>query len=381
MTTDLQWTEAPPDVPRLDSATLDQLLSWATAAGASDVVLRTGEPPIARIHGAYRRLSSRRISYAEAGELLNAMYMPSAMARVLGGDPVDFHYAIRCSRSARLGFRVNATGVSPMSGSGAHGLEIVMRTIPSAPPTVGSLDVEPEILEACDQSGSGLILVTGPTGSGKTTLLASLLRRVLTDTPRHVVTYEAPIEFDLGRVPGMKGLVAQSEVPRHVEGFAAGVANALRRAPDVILVGEARDQETISGVVTASQTGHQVYSTVHTNDVASTVPRMVDAFPAAERDGMAMKIVDALRLVVHQRLVPAAAGGRAALREYLVYTPDLRRELMNAVSKGDLQERTREAVMTRGFSLSRHALRKAAEGVIEHSVASAIVREYGGQVA
>lgn len=165
--------------------------------------------------------------------------------------------------------------------------------------------------------------------SGKTTLLAGVIRSLLEDHKgKHILTYESPIEFVYDDIPDKKGFIAQSEIPTNIPTFARAVRNSLRRAPHIILVGESRDPETIMGSVTACQTGHAVYSTVHVNSVSQTIARMVGEFPAAERNSVAAKILDALQIVVHQRLIPKPGfTGVVAVREWLVFDRTIRQKL------------------------------------------------------
>ncbi len=144
-----------------------------------------------------------------------------------------------------------------------------------------------------------------------------------------MLTYEAPIEFTYDTIQAKRSLVAQSEIPRHLPSFAAGVRNALRRKPEIILVGEARDRETISAAIEAGQTGHTVYATVHTTGVAATIRRMVSTFEPSERTERAFALMETIRMVVTQTLVPKIGGGRVALREYMPFTEEIRERLLS----------------------------------------------------
>jgi defect-in-organelle-trafficking protein DotB len=171
-----------------------------------------------------------------------------------------------------------------------------------------------------------VVYVTGATGSGKSTLLSSIIRDITEDKESHrkVLTYESPIEFVYDNVEKASAIVSQSEIPRHLPSFAAGVRNALRRKPRLILVGEARDSETISAVMEAAMTGHPVYTTLHSNGVAETMRRLVITFPAEERQGRTIDIIETVRLIISQRLAPTIDGKRVALREYLVFDEKIR---------------------------------------------------------
>ena len=152
-------------------------------------------------------------------------------------------------------------------------------------------------------------------------MLASIIRSITENAESHrkILTYEAPIEFVFDNVEKISSIVSQSEIPRHLPSFAAGVRNALRRKPRLILVGEARDAETISAVMEAAMTGHPVYTTLHSNNVAETIRRLVITFPAEERQGRTIDIIETVRLIISQRLLPTIDGKRVALREYLIF--------------------------------------------------------------
>ena len=176
-----------------------------------------------------------------------------------------------------------------------------------------------------------MVVITGPTGSGKTTLLAAGIRMLL-ERPfgcGKILTYEAPIEFTYDTIHSPRSLVAQSEIHRHLPDFAAGVRNALRRKPQIILVGEARDRETISSAIEAAQTGHAVYTTTHTTGVASTVRRMISAFDKQERSERAYALMETLRLIVTQALVPRKNGGRIGVREWMIFPDEIREKLLD----------------------------------------------------
>lgn len=358
--------QAPISGARIDVKELNQLLTWASEKKASDIVLCSNAKPMVKLHGDWVSVHDRELTVAELGVLLSQIYQMSATAELTSGTPLDFAHTFQVSRGEYLSFRVNATAVASMS-PGEIGLDVTFRTIPKAPPTVQELGLEKGLLDAAVPT-FGLVLITGPTGSGKTTLLASLLRMINETTTRRIMTYESPIEFNLRDLPNRKGpMVTQSEVPLHVrEGFARCVANSLRRAPDVILIGESRDRETIAGAVTASQTGHSVYTTVHTNNVVMAIERMTDEFPAEDRWGMAVKLIDASRLIVNQRLYRNPNGGRTAIREYVPMTEDIRRRLIQA-GESKYIKLLDEHLREHGQTLLQDAERKTALGLMYES--------------
>ena len=233
------------------------------------------------------------------------------------------------------------------------------------PPELESLQLPDEIIQYMAPR-QGTVVITGPTGSGKSTLLASIIRKLLEnpDGNRKMLTYESPIEFVYDMIEAPSSIISQSEIPRHLPSFAAGVRNALRRKPGLILVGEARDPETIAAVIEAALTGHPVYTTVHSNGVADAVRRMISTFPAEERHGRALDILETLRLIVWQQLAPATDGKRVALREYLVFN-DLIRDKLLDVPIDHLAGETRKLLKQYGQPMLVDAQKKFAEGKLE----------------
>lgn len=318
------WKLAP---PRMTEGELSVVLTWAADNGVSDIKLQSDERPAARHAGQWHRISSRRLIRQELEELLAAVYAPNAPALLSGGSPIDFAYQIGSARERRLRFRVNATAGA--TSASVNGIDVVFRVIPEHAPSIVDIQLEPEIVAAHREVAlsQGLVLVIGATGTGKSTTLAAMVDDIATNYSLNIITYESPIEFSLGGRPGAKGLVTQTEVPRHIATFSDGVSNALRRAPNVILVGEARDRSTIGATVTAALTGHAVYTTLHAHSVAAALPRMVAEYPRDEMRGIQSRLVDVMRLMVTQRLVRTKSGGRLALREWIVLDQDMRRTL------------------------------------------------------
>jgi defect-in-organelle-trafficking protein DotB len=235
----------------------------------------------------------------------------------------------------RLRFRVNCTTIRL---PGTDGIQMTIRALPSKPIALMELGIEQDIIDNIRPS-QGMCLVTGPTGSGKSTLLASIVAHICEQKSRHekVLEYSAPIEYVYDEIDMPNSVVAQTEVGRHLrpkeaddesEGqaslFAYCVRNALRRKPTIIIIGESRDKATITASTEAALTGHLLYSTVHTMGVPETLRRMVIPFPADERRGMAVDIMESLRMVVTQILVPRKGGGKVAAREYMLFDPDTR---------------------------------------------------------
>ncbi len=356
-------TEAlfPHEPIRLTMDSANEIFIHAVKLGASDITLQTNEPIIAEVYGRLIKVTRRRLSNTEVGEVINAMYGPNGTAQIMSGKDVDTHYEIRPNRSDRFRFRINATGCQV---EGHDGIQITARTIPSDPPKLSTMNLPKAILDAIKPE-QGVVYITGATGSGKSTLLAAIIRDIAEDpdSNRKVLTYEAPIEFVYDSVEKISSIVSQSEIPRHLPSFAAGVRNALRRKPRLILVGEARDSETISAVMEAAMTGHPVYTTLHSNGVAETMRRLVTTFPAEERQGRTIDIIETIRLVVSQRLVPTVDGKRVALREFLVFDEKVRDKLLDT-DMLNITNEVRKLVREQGRTMEADAKEKLEAGLI-----------------
>jgi len=317
-----------PDEPlRVQEDHVDGLLMWCAKRKATDISFQTDRPVIVEVDGVLYPVTRRALDSADITNILMRIYGPDALAKLASGTDLDLSYEVRPERMVRFRFRTNITAIL---SRGRDSVQITMRSLPSLPPTMTELGVEEQIIRNWAPR-QGLVLVTGPTGSGKTTLLASGCRMLIEreEGCGKLLTYEAPIEYVYDTITGPRSLVAQSEIPRHLASFAAGVRNALRRKPNIILVGESRDRATMSAAIEAGQTGHLVYSTVHTVGVAATVRRIVSVFEPGERSERAYALMETLRMIVTQALVPRVGGGRVGLREYLVFDDNIREQLLD----------------------------------------------------
>lgn len=346
---------------RLTPELANDILVHCVKLGASDITFQTNEPIFAEIYGRLKKVTRRKLSNTEVGEVINQMYGPNGTAQIMSGKDVDTHYEIRPSRSERYRFRINGTGCMV---EGHDGIQITARTIPADPPTLASMNLPQEVVDAIEPD-QGVVYVTGATGAGKSTLLATIIRDIAenADSNRKILTYEAPIEFVYDSVEKVSSIVSQSEIPRHLPNFASGVRNALRRKPRLILVGEARDPETIAAVMEAAMTGHPVYTTLHSNSVAETIRRLVTTFPAEERDGRTIDIVETIRLVISQRLLPTPDGKRVALREYLIFNEPVR-DILLETNPTTITAMVRRLVREKGHRIEVDAKEKFEAGLI-----------------
>lgn len=317
-----------PDEPvRFMEDSVDAFLVWCVKKGASDITFQSDRQVYNDINGILYPATMRALDAADMNIVLNKIYGAEAQARLASGDDLDISYEVRPDRYNRLRFRVNITAIL---SKGRDASQVTMRVLPNEPPTLKDLNIEDDIVRNFSPR-QGMVIITGPTGSGKSTLLAAGNRMLMERRGGcgKMLTYEAPIEFTYDTIKSPRSLVAQTEIPRHLPDFAAGVRNALRRKPNVILVGEARDKETISATIEAAQTGHAVYTTAHTVGVASTIRRMISIFDSSEREERAYALMETIRLIVTQALVPKKGGGRMGIREWMRFPDEVREKFLD----------------------------------------------------
>lgn len=351
----------PHEPSRFEPNHIDELLVFCHRLQVSDITIQTNCSIVAERYGRLHKITKRELTNAEVGNLLNAIYGPNGTTQLLRGQDIDTHYEVRPNRNERFRYRVNGTSCYV---SGHEGIQITIRTIPSTPPRLASLNLPPRIVDAIAPQ-EGVIYVTGATGSGKSTLLAAIIRELAENIESHrkILTYEAPIEFVYDEINCPTAIISQAEIPRHLPNFADGVRNALRRKPRLILVGEARDPQTIAAVLEAAMTGHPVYTTLHSNGVAETVRRLVNAFLPEERIGRTIDIIETIRLVIWQRLVPSVEGKRVALREYLVFNEKIRDYLLDG-DPNQITAMTRRLVQEYGQPMQIDVEEKYRAGLI-----------------
>ncbi|HFC5002196.1 TPA: type IV pilus twitching motility protein PilT [Neisseria gonorrhoeae] len=289
---------------------ITDLLAFGAKNKASDLHLSSGISPMIRVHGDMRRINLPEMSAEEVGNMVTSVMNDHQRKIYQQNLEVDFSFEL--PNVAR--FRVNAfnTGRGPAA---------VFRTISS---TVLSLEElkAPSIFQKIAESPRGMVLVTGPTGSGKSTTLAAMINYINETQPAHILTIEDPIEFVH---QSKKSLINQRELHQHTLSFANALSSALREDPDVILVGEMRDPETIGLALTAAETGHLVFGTLHTTGAAKTVDRIVDVFPAGEKEMVRSMLSESLTAVISQNLLKTHDGnGRVASHEILIANPAVR---------------------------------------------------------
>ncbi|MCF6092696.1 type IV pilus twitching motility protein PilT [Microaerobacter geothermalis] len=286
---------------------IEQLLRLAHEQGASDLHITVGSPPILRIHGQLKPLPGEKLKPNETAEIARQLMTQEQDERFREKGEADFSYGIpQVSR-----FRIN---VYRQRGC----VSLAIRTINSKVPSMEQLGLPP-IARDFAEKPQGLFLVTGPTGSGKSTTLASMIDYINRTMYKHIITLEDPIEY---LHLHQRCIIDQREVGQDTLSFANGLRAALRQDPDVILVGEMRDLETIATAISAAETGHLVFATLHTSDAPQTIDRIIDVFPPAQQQQVRIQLAAVLLGVMSQRLIPTADGnGRMAAIEVLVNTP------------------------------------------------------------
>jgi twitching motility protein PilT len=285
---------------------MEGLLRLLVESGASDLHLRSGQPPLLRRQGDLAREQAEPISAERLETLLVSIMTPREIGEYREGGDTDWAYEI--GDLAR--FRCNA-------GRDRHGPIAVFRIIPTTVPSADDMGLSREVQNLCYLT-KGLVVVTGPTGSGKSTTLAALVDLVNRTRSDHIITIEDPIEFVH---QSKKCLVTQRQVGMHTRSFKQALRAALREDPDIILVGEMRDLETVSIAIETAETGHLVFGTLHTTTAASTVDRIIDQFPADRQSQVRVMLSESLRGVIAQTLCRKIGGGRIAAREVLLSIP------------------------------------------------------------
>ena len=334
---------------------ITQLLVFAVEQNASDCHITTGVPPMLRIDGDLKKLDMPQLAKDEVHKLIYDIMNDSQRKTFEETHECDFSFDL-----GTIGrFRVNV--FLQNKGEGA-----VFRAIPTKILTLEELGLPPVLKQICDKE-KGLILVTGPTGSGKSTTLAALIDYINNDMEGHILTIEDPIEFVH---VSKKCLVNQRELGAHTYSFANALRAALREDPDVILVGEMRDLETIQLALTAAETGHLVFATLHTSSAPKTVDRIIDVFPPAEQAQIRAQFAESIQAVITQTLLKKKGGGRVAALEIMTGTTAVRnliREAKIHQLPGTIQVSQKDGMQTMDMSL--HSL--VARGIVAKEEAQA----------
>ena len=328
---------------------ITELLAFSATNGASDRHLSAGLPPMIRVDGDVRRINLPAMEHKEVHALIYDIMNDKQRKDFEEFFETDFSFEV--PGVAR--FRVNAFNHN--RGAGA-----VFRTIPSKVLTMEDLGMG-KVFQKISEMPRGIVLVTGPTGSGKSTTLAAMIDYINDSRYEHILTIEDPIEFVH---ESKKCLVNQREVHRDTLGFAEALRSALREDPDIILVGEMRDLETIRLALTAAETGHLVFGTLHTTSAAKTIDRVVDVFPAEEKSMVRSMLSESLQAVISQTLMKKNGGGRVAAHEIMIGTPAIRNLI-----REDKVAQMYSAIQT-GGALGMQTLDQCLQGLVQKGLVS-----------
>jgi twitching motility protein PilT len=335
---------------------VDGLLEALAASGGTDLLITVGLPPQLRVHGELRAVPAVAVLTGAETEAFLAELLNSEQLRVFG-DGHDYDFSFSWRDDARI--RGNAFRQR------GH-IAVALRMIPREIPTMGRLGL-PKVIGDFARMHQGLVLVTGPTGSGKSTTLASVIDEINTQRACHIITIEDPIEYVHEH---KRAAVNQREVGTDTPSFPDALRAALREDPDVLLVGEMRDLESIRCALTIAETGHLVFATLHTNDTAQSVARIIDVFPAEQQAQVRVQLAAALTGIIYQRLLPRIGGGMVAAYEVLVANSAIR----NLIKEGKTQQLRnllltgqKEGMVTLEQSLT--ALVQSGEVSYEHAIA------------
>ena len=311
---------------------IDELLKIMVSKKASDLHLKVGMPAIFRIDGKLTPLDGARLTPEELEGLIFSILTERQKQKFLDVHELDLSYSV----PGLARFRAN---VSKQRGT----VRVVMRRVPFTVPDFEELNLPTKVLGSLAKQPAGIVLLTGPTGSGKSTTLASMIEYINTTRNCHIVTIEDPIEF-LYR--DKLSIISQREIGTDTDSFNSALRHVLRQDPNVILIGEMRDLETIQTAITAAETGHLVLSTLHTNEAAQTIDRIIDTFPPHQQAQTRIQIAHSLEGVITQRLLPLADGeGRIPAIEILIATPLVRKMILEKTPPSKIYE----AVQSGGF--------------------------------
>ncbi len=326
---------------------LIELFETAAAKGASDLHLIVDRPPILRIDGVLTELKGQKVldgKYLQ--DIIYAILTEAQKERLERTRELDFSFDVLKNR-----MRVNVHWTEGDIG-------LVARVIPIKVPSMGEIGLG-EVEYQLTHLYQGLVLVTGPAGCGKSTTLASMINQINLERNCHIVTLEDPIEFDFKHG---RSIVRQREIGADTLSFAGALKHILRQDPNVILVGEMRDLETIASTITLAETGHLVFSTLHTPSAAQTIDRIIDIFPPYQQHQVRLQVANTLRAIISQRLLPAIGGGRVAAREILINTP----AVANLIRENEIAQI--QSVIQTGKKLGMKTMNQAVQELYEKGV-------------
>jgi defect-in-organelle-trafficking protein DotB len=359
-----------------EKAELDNLLYNLTTMDGSDVFLMSGRPIFSKIHSKKKKLSRRVLQSSEMKDI----------AEIIGGEGTISDLGSGVAQNASYSFEKEIDGstksyryrvnMMPCLRDNSRGMTITIRNIPTKIPSTSDLAIDQDMIDLVRTSRQGMILCVGATGHGKSSTLASLIadRMMFDPDNSNLVTFEDPVEFTYDYVDTEIKMSTQLEVGRHVKSFTAGLTEAMRMAPDLILVGEIRDYLTMHAAMSAAVSGHSLFSTLHANNIAETLTRMAGFFPPELQHQARMDILSSLSMIVAQRLVPSTDGKRVALREYLILNNEIRERLLDS---DNMAKASVEITREKGRLMVDHARQLLDEGRIDLQTFKMASQNYG----
>jgi len=337
---------------------INELLSLTISRNASDLHLVVGYHPTLRIYGQLHSLVTfPEITIADMEQMIFSLLTPSSKELLVTNKELDFSTSFETSESKTIRFRVNAYYQKGTLSSS-------FRLIPTKIPSIEELNLPP-LLHEFTKLKQGFVLLTGASGQGKSTTLASIIAEINTTKTVHIITVEDPIEYVY---PHGKSIISQREMFNDTHSWKTALKNILREDPDVVYIGEMRDYETISSSLTIAETGHLVFSTLHTNSAAQTIDRIIDSFPPAAQSQVRLQLSMVLSAVVSQRLVPSISGGRVPVCEILLGTQSVKntiREGKTHLIDNIIQTSAEEGMMI----LEEHIKHLVEQNIISHETA------------
>jgi len=356
---------------------------WGHRQGMSDLHVQTSHRLMIDVHGRLHPATRRTITAEEVASAVVLLYGVTGPAHLKKAESFDLAHVVEpqggerfsvgghvaaeiAASQARYRFRVNGTSIL---ANGMDGAQVTLRAIENEPPRLACMGIEPGILQAY-RPRNGVVLICGGTGTGKTRLQAGMTRSLIEDPRFHgkIIEVAWPIEYEFDGIVGASSIYSPSEIGRHVKSASAAMRDALRRKPKAIVSPECRDRETMEVAIEGSQTGHAVYSTVHTSSVVETVQRILAMFPQEERADRAVSLMQSLRLIINCALVPSLDGRRTQLREYLAFGP-AERTLFLDTPVTAWPRLTAQLVAERGQDYAAATARALAAGLISDEVA------------
>lgn len=351
---------------------LEKLFLWCVENKVNDLTLQNEEAIICEIDSKKHHITKNRLTLSDMNTIISYLHSPGAVSEINSGKEIDFAWSLKKDKYTTYRFRINAKSAQILSDKG---YSLSIRVIPNKAPDLYTLNLPQDMLDAfCVKDG--MIYVTGPTGSGKTTLIASVIQARLQNPDSHlkISTFESPIEIVYDDIVKPTSVITQNEIGVHMGSFSLGGRNSLRTRSDVVLIGEARDYDTIDAVLNVAMTGPLVYTTCHTNNVSEVPARLINVFPENIKQARLVDMFDNMRMIVTQRLIEAKAGGRIAIQEYLIFNRDIKDRLIDS----DLNRITytmRNIMKTEGHSFLEDLTQKLDADLITPAVFEQIKKD------